>query len=400
MGRLMPHPFSGKYAIVGLGCVAGRLPGRSARSLEVEAARLAIEDAGLQRKDVDGAINTRIESGAGEARGWTDSFARVLGLPTKFYFTVQRGGAMTHLAIVAATQMLELGIAKYIVVGYGATDWSDTRDQGERRQRHVERAGLWGRPHGDLVAASHHTFFASRHMHEYGTTNDHLGMVAVSHRQWACKNPDAQMYGRPITLADYHNSPMIVEPYHLLDMCLMSDSGAAFVITTMERARDLRRPPVAVLGVGFGEAMEELWWDKGNYTRLAVETAKEAAFSHAGMSIEDVDVAELYDCFTMEVILQLEDYGWCAKGQGGPFVAAGSIAPGGTIPVNTGGGLLSGVYMADWTPLVEAVTQMRGDGGQRQVLDANVALVSGHGGEILRPGMCSTHATLLLGRDF
>jgi acetyl-CoA acetyltransferase len=391
--------FAGKYAIVGMAALAGRLQGRSARTLETEAVRLAIEDAGLAREQIDGAINTRIESGSGESRGWTDSYARVLGLPVNFYFTVQRGGAMTALAIVAATQMLELGIAHYVAVGYGATDWSDTRAPGERRQRHLERDGLWGRPHGDLAAASHHTFFASRHMHEYGTTSEQLGMVAVSHRHWACKNPEAQMYGRPITLEDYFASPVIVEPYHLLDLCLVSDSGAAFIITTAERARDLRRAPVYVLGVGFGEAMQQLWWDKQNYTRLAVETAKQAAFQQSGRSLADIDVAELYDCFTMEVILQLEDYGWCAKGQGGPFVAAGNIAPGGTIPVNTGGGLLSGRYMADWTPFTEAVTQLRGEGGQRQVDGTRTALVSGHGGEILRPGMCSIHSTLLLGAE-
>ena len=397
----MTHPFSGKFAIVGLGFLAGKLPGKSARTLETEAVRLAIQDAGLRPQDIDGAINTRIESGASESRGWTDSYARILGLPAKFYFTVQRGGIMTHLAIVAATQMLELGVANYVAVGYGATDWSDTRDRsdGSRRQRGAERAGLWGRPLGDLAAASHHSFFASRHMHEFGTTPDHLGMVAVSHRQWAGRNPQAQMYGRPITLDDYYASPLVVEPYRLLDLCLVSDSGAAFILTTAERARDLRRPPVAVLGVGFGEALRELWWEKKNYTRLAVDTARDAAFDQAGRALEDVDVAELYDCFTMEVILQVEDYGWCAKGEGGPFIAAGSIAPGGSIPVNTGGGLLSGYYMADWTPFVEAVTQLRGDGGDRQVPDAHVALVSGHGGEILRPGMCSTHGTLLLGRQ-
>ncbi len=395
----MAHQFSRKYAIVGAAFLAGRFPGKTARSLQVEAVRRAIEDAGLRREDVDGAINTRIESGSGESHGWTDSYARVLGLPAKFYFTVQRGGAMTHLGIVAATQMLELGIAKYVVVAYGATDWSDTRGGGERRQRHVERAGLWGRPHGDLAAASHHTFFASRHMHEYGTTSEQLGMVAVSHRRWACLNPDAQMYGRPIELEDYFASPVVVEPYHLLDMCLVSDSGAAFVITTAERARDLPKQPVYVLGVGFGEAMEQLWWDKQNYTTLAVQTAKDAAFGHAGLQLSDVDVAQLYDCFTTEVVMQVEDYGWCAKGEGGPFIAAGNIAPGGTIPVNTGGGLLSGSYMADWTPFMEAVTQLRGAGGKRQVADAQVALVSGHGGEILRPGMCSTHAALLLGTE-
>ena len=395
----MAHAFSRKFAIAGMGVLAGHFPGRSARSLEVEAARLAIEDAGLDRKDIGGAINTRIESGAGESRGWTDSFARILGLPVKFSFTVQRGGAMTHLAVVAATQMLDLGIANYVVVGYGATDWSDSRGKGERGQRHLERAGLWGRPYGDIAAASHHSFFASRHMHEYGTTSEQMGMVPVSARQWACLNPEAQMHGRPITLADYFQSPVMVEPYRMLDMCLTSDSGAAFVITTAERARDLRRPPVSVLGVGFGEAMRELWWEKGNYTRLAVDTAKEAAFGQAGLRLEDVSVAELYDCFSMEVIMQMEDYGWCAKGEGGPFVASGAIAPGGKIPVNTGGGLMACHYMADWTPFVEAVTQIRDDGGQRQVPDARVALVSGHGGEILRPGMCSIHASLLLGKD-
>ncbi|MDE3113400.1 MAG: thiolase family protein [Chloroflexota bacterium] len=395
----MTHAFSGKYAIAGMAFLAGRFPGKTARTLEVEAVRLAIEDAGLRREDVDAAINTRIESGSGESRGWTDSYARILGLPAKTYFTVQRGGIMTHLAILAATQLLELGIATYVAVGYGATDWSDTRGAGERRQRHRERDGLWGRPHGDLAAASHHSFFASRHMHEFGTTSDQLGMVAVSHRRWACLNPRAQMYGRPLTLDDYRASPFFVEPYRKLDLCLQSDSGAAFVITTMERARSLRRPPIGVLGLGLGEAMRELWWEKRNYTNLAVATAKESAFGQAGLTLADVDVAELYDCFTTEVVLQVEDYGWCAKGEGGPFVASGAIAPGGSIPVNTGGGLLSGYYMADWTPFVEAVTQLRGDGGERQAKDAEVAIVSGHGGEILRPGMCSTHGTLLLGRD-
>ncbi len=394
----MASEFSRKYAIVGMGVLAGRFPGRSARSLQVEAARMAIEDAGLRRQDIDGAINTRIESGSSDTRGWTDSYARILGLPTKFYFTVQRGGVMTHLAIISATQMLALGIAKYVIVAYGSSDWSDTHIKGQR-PRSIERDGLWGRPYGDLVAASHHTFFASRHMYEYGTASEHLGMVAVSHRQWACKNPQAQMYGRPITLEDYYNSPVVVEPYRLLDICLVSDGAAAFVITTAERAADLRKPPIYVLGVGFGEAMRQLWWDKKNYTRLAVDTAKEAAFSQAGIQLKDVDVAELYDCFTMEVILQLEDYGWCEKGEGGPFVAAGNIAPGGSIPVNTGGGLLSCYYLADWTPFTEALIQLWGEGGERQVPGAKVALVSGHGGEILRPGMCSIHGTLLLGRE-
>jgi acetyl-CoA acetyltransferase len=206
------------------------------------------------------------------------------------------------------------------------------------------------------------------------------------------------MYGRPITVEDHQASPLYVEPYHLLDICLVSDGAVAFILTTAERARDLARPPVYVLGLGMGEVADTLWWDNKNYTHMAVRTAKERAFAHAGIDVSDIDVAQLYDCFTGEVLLQLEDYGWCAKGEGGGFVEAGNIGPGGSIPVNTSGGLLSAYHYGDLTGLSEAVLQLRGEAGDRQVEDAEVALVTGHGGELLSPGMCSIHTTLLLGR--
>jgi len=220
----------------------------------------------------------------------------------------------------------------------------------------------------------------------------------VSLREWACLNPEAQMFGRPITIADHQNSPWMVEPYHLLDCCLESDAGVAIVITTAERARDLPKKPVYVMGLGFGDHARQLWWDKANYTQLDVGPAKEAAFRQAGIELGDIDVAQFYDCFTAEVVFHLEDYGWCKKGEGGSFAAEGNIAPGGSIAVNTGGGLLSGFYLFDYTGLAEAVRQLRGDCGQRQVKDAEIALVTGHGGEMVMPGMCSTHGCAILAR--
>lgn len=388
--------FRDRFAIAGLGVTkVGHVPGYTARALQAEAARLAIEDAGLKPQDIDGAVNG-VEDGGGGSVTWPDAFPRVLGLPVKFYVNVSRGGAVAAMSLLMATRFLDMGIAKYVVVAYGTTDWSRTRKQGAEQ---VEvRPGLYGREQGDLVAVSHHSFFASRHMYEHGTTSRQLGMIAVSERKWACLNPAAYLYGRPITIEDHQNSPIIVWPYHLLDICLLSDGGTAFVVTTAERAKHLRKPPVYIMGFGSGEHMRKLWWDKANMSQLDVQPAKEAAFKMAGIELANIDVAQLYDCFTAEVLLQIEGYGWAKKGEGGAFVEAGNIAPGGTIPVNTGGGLLASHHHLDFTPMAEGVIQMRGEGGARQVKDAETCMVTGHGGEILRPGMCSIHTTMLLRR--
>ena len=235
-------------------------------------------------------------------------------------------------------------------------------------------------------------------MHEYGTTSQQLGGISVAQRQWACLNPRAKFYGRPITLEDHQNSDILVYPYHLLDICVVSDGAVAFVLTTAERAKDTPKPPVYIMGIGYGEAMEHLWWEKQNYTRLAVETAKEQAFGQAGIELGDIDVAQLYDCFTSEVLFQLEDYGWCEKGEGGPFVEEGHLGPDGDLPINTSGGLLSAYHYGDMTGLSESVMQLRGEAADRQVKDAEIALVTGHGGEILSPAMCSIHTSLILRR--
>jgi acetyl-CoA acetyltransferase len=391
-------PLNRKFAIAGLGLLAGRYPGHSLRSLQSEAARLAIADAGLKPIQVNGAIDLRLAPGSGEIPTETDAFPRVLGLPCKTFFQIGRGGNGGILSIVAASKFLEIGAADYIVVSFGCTDWSRTRGPNQSNVRSLLKAGYWGKPFGDVMAASHHSFFASRHMHEFGTPPEAFGEIAVAIREWAQLNPMAHFCGRPLTLAEYMRSEPVIEPYRLFDMCIVNDGGMAFVLTTAERARDLKAKPVWILGAGFGEAMERLWWEKANYTRLAVETAKEVAFREADITIEDVDFAGLYDCFTAEVLFQLEDYGWCKKGEGGSFVRGGRISPRGSLPINTSGGLLSGYHLGELTHLAEAIVQLRGDAGARQVKDAEIGLVSGHGGEIISPGMCSTHGTLVLGR--
>ncbi len=392
-----------RYAIVGLGVIPGPTPGKSVRALEAEAARLAIEDAGLDRKDIHGAVQLRRSAGGGDRASYADGFPRMLGLPVRFYYSVARGGSQAGLGIGTALSFLDRGIADHIVLSGGVTDWSSVQrarqESGTRGMQHAEREGYWGRPVGDLRAPSHHSWMASRHMAVYGTTSRQLGAIAVQTRAWANLNPEAHMYGKPMTIEDHQSSPLVVEPYHLFDICLLSDGAVSFVLTTAEHARSAKRKPVWVHGVGFGEVMDELWWEKKNFESMAVKTAKEQAFGQAGITLEDVDAAQFYDCFTSEVLFQLEGYGYCEKGEGGKYVEAGHIGPDGDTPVNTSGGLLSCYHLGDLTHLAEAVRQLRGEAGKRQVKDAEVMLVTGHGGEVVSPGMCSIHSTLVLGRD-
>jgi acetyl-CoA acetyltransferase len=395
------HASSGKYAIVGLGVVAGSQQDRSERMVAAEAARRAIVDAGLTPKDIGGAIDLRRTGGGGDRASYVDAYSRMLGLDNCFYFVVGRGGALAGLGIATALSFLDRGIANYICIMGAVTDWSqaqETRKAGHRGMAHAEKAGYWGKALGDLRAVSHHSWMAARHMAVYGTTSRQLGAISVAQRAWACKNPEAKMYGRPITIEDHQNSPLIAEPYHLLDISLVSDGGIAFILTTAERAKDRPKPPVYLLGQGFGEVAADLWWEKKNFTHMAVPRAKEQAFGQAALTLEAVDCVQFYDCFTAEVLFQLEDYGFCKKGEGGPFVESGAIAPGGPVPVNTSGGLLSCYHLGDLTGMVEAIRQIRGEAGERQIEDCNVAMTTGHGGELVSPGMCSIHTCTLLGR--
>ncbi len=389
------------YAVVGLGMTdVGHLPGHSVLMMEAEAARLAVEDAGLHARDIGAAIQLLSDTGGGVRARHHDSFARVLNLPVNLYMeNVGRGGEYAAQALLIAGGLLDHGVADYVVCAGARDDWSRSQAakaaSGKRGQAFFPKknavAALFG---GN--AANYHGFLASRHMHEFGTTSEQFGAVAVAARRWANRNPQAYMHDRPLTLEDHQQSAVVAWPYRLFDICLQSDGGTAFVVTTAERARDLRKPPVYVAGLGFGEQMRHLWWEKANYTTLAVRSARDLAFRQAGVRLADIDIAQLYDCFTGEVIIQLEDYGWCGKGEGGAFVAGMQTAPRGDIPVNTGGGLLSSHHLGNLTGLAEAVIQLRGEGGDRQVPSAKVALVSGHGAEVLSGQICSIHSTAVL----
>src|SRR5680860_1702301 len=337
-----------RAAIVGMGLITGPQPGRTVRLLEAEAARLAIKDAGLKRSQINGAIQLRRSGGGGERPVLTDAYPRVLGLPVNFYYTVGRGGCLAGLGVAHALAYLDLGIADYVVLTGGVDDFSRSRlskAQGARGMVHMPKEGYWGKPFGDLRAPSHHSFFAARHMHEFGTTSEQLGEIAVGQRRWANLNPMAKFYDREMTVEDHQNSPFVVEPYRLFDVCQVSDGAVSVVLTSEDRAKDSPKTPVWVMGVGFGEAMAHLWWEKRNYSELAVEPAKRQAFGQAGIELDDIDTAQLYDCFTGEVLFQLEDYGWAEKGEGGTFVQEQGIGPGGAIAVNTSGGLLSAYHL-------------------------------------------------------
>jgi acetyl-CoA acetyltransferase len=228
-------------------------------------------------------------------------------------------------------------------------------------------------------------------MHEFGTKPEHLAAVAMTCRKHASLNPNAQIR-EPLTLEGYFSSRFVCEPLRLPDCCPITDGGAAIVVTSADRARDLRKPPVYVLGIGQAHVAWEVPY-RPNLTTSAAAISGPAAFRMAGIGPEDVDLVQLYDCFSIVPIITLEDYGFCPKGEGGAFVSEGRVALGGQLPMNTSGGLLAETGMPGMQLIVEAVRQLRGEAGDRQVPNARICVVSGQG------GVMTTHATLVLGKE-
>jgi acetyl-CoA acetyltransferase len=239
---------------------------------------------------------------------------------------------------------------------------------------------------------------ARRHMHLYGTTSRHLGAVAVTQRDYASVRPEALGYGKPITLADHQASPLIADPFRRLDCTRDTDGGCAVLVTTAARARSLNHKAVHILGAGMGHNIAN--WHQGrvyeNHDNVAPARAR--AFRQAGMTIDDIHMAQLYDPFTISPLMQLEAYGFVREGHGGPFYADGGTGPDGRIPTNTGGGQLSAYYTTGFTGIIEALLQLRGQAGAGQLKRAGTALVSGHG---MNAGVQNTwaHSTLILGNE-
>ncbi len=381
----------GGIAIVGMGVTQqGRSLGVTEVELRRQALELALLDAGLERDAIDGYILASHER----------EDLRYLGLSPNFSWPVQTGGATAPCTFIMAAGAILSGQAEMVACAYGMAPSSGGMPGFGSAKTSFGALG-YGYPAqvGMIGAASAHALHARWHMDHYGTTSRHLGAVAVQLRDHAVKRPDAITYGQPITLEDHQASPLVVDPFRMLDCCRDTDGGAVFLITSAERARTMPGVrPVYLLGAGMGHNIGN--WHHRDVYRFHDDIAPAAAraFAQAGVSISDIDTAQFYDPFTISIIMQLEHYGFCKPGQGGDFVQDGGIALGGQIPSNTGGGQISGFYAAGFTPIIEAMKQLRGESGATQVHNARLALASGHG---LNGGIQNTwsHGTLILGAE-
>ncbi len=384
-----------RCAIAGIGATDfSRASGRSDLTLAVQAARAALDDAGLDAADVDGIVRSDMDTVR------PNDLAQALGIP-ELTFWAETGPGGT-----APPAMIGLAIGA-ILSGQATTVLCFRELNGRSGRRFGKASGVDGpvggagtydeffAPYGLVTPGHIFALMAQRHAYEFGTRPEQLGHVALACRARANANPAAQMYERPLTMDDYLAARTIAEPLRLYDFCLETDGAAAVIVTSTERARDLRRPPALIRavaqasipdpqpGVQFPVLMRE------SITSLPGQAVARTLFRRAGLGPEDIDVAQLYDCFTITVLLQLEDWGFCKKGEGGPFAASGAIDIDGTLPINTGGGHLSEGYIHGMNHVLEGVRQIRGE-STSQVPDAAHCLITA---TPLPPG-----SALILGR--
>ena len=366
-----------KSCVTGIGETAYvRGSTKTAFELQIESSLKAINDAGLSPKDIDGIIPIGIVSGT------ADDFIDNFGLPDlRFSAVVPHGGASPAMALQCAAAAVASGACNHVLITFGRNVSAAANKAGARihgmQQFHFVTEFEYAM--GAAAPAQLYAPMARRHMELYGTTVEQFGEVAVACREHALLNGNAVMK-KPITLEDHRNSRMIADPFRLLDCSLESDGGAAVVISATERAGDLRHRKVYISGVAEGHPDSPgAITQRPDMTSLGIAKAAPRAFQMAGVTPADIDVAEIYDCFTYAVIRQLEDMGFCAKGEGGPFVQGGRLKLGGALPTNTHGGLLSQAHVWGLNHIVELVRQLRGDAGLAQVKDAEVGLVTGYG---------------------
>jgi acetyl-CoA acetyltransferase len=372
---------SGRYVIAGIGHTAfGKLPGHDTVSLNVEACRHALDDAGVDKALVD-AVFVKVPTSAHQFM-YGQKVAEALGITPRMGGCWDQGGAANITLLSFAIMAIEAGQCDVALVCY-----ADNPRTGNR--------AVYGRPRGDDAAygwfstAAGYAMIHRRHMIEYGTRPEDFAAVAMASRNHGAGNPNAQLRA-PLDLDKYMASPWVVDPLRKDDCALVSDGGAALVVMSAKRAQQLGvAQPVPVLGFGHGQTSFELP-QRATLTSTEAARAAHTAFQMAGARPQDVDVAQLYDCFTVTVLMTLEDYGFCRKGEAGAFVRGGAIAHGGRLPVNTSGGLLSETGMPGLQLIMEGVRQMRGT-ARLQVPGAKLCVVSNQGGTM------HTHGTLLLG---
>ena len=389
---MLDKSLRGKVAIVGVADTeVGVLAGRTPMEMGVEAALAAIEDAGLEKNDIDGLVTCNAM--AQPMMYHAEATAEYLQIFPRYCIAAGAGGGTTFSIIHHAASAIATGMADVVVVTMADAMRSGlTRDQAMMVQASTGHPEF-EQPYGPTVPA-YYALIAQAHMAEFGTTQEQFAGIAVACRAHAARNPSAQMRDL-ISVEDVLESRMIADPLHLLDCSLVSDGGAAIVLTSAERAADMKQTPVYLLGAGEGHSHEHISAAR-NLTTSAAKEAGQRAFEMSGLRPTDMDFAQLYDCFTPTVLVELEDLGFCEKGEGGAFVESGALLPGGSLPVNTHGGLLSHSHPGNpgsMFALTESVWQLRGEASGRQVAGSKNALVHAQG------GIMSSHTALVLGTE-
>jgi acetyl-CoA acetyltransferase len=365
-------------------------PDKTPSRIMAEAARGALRDCGLAPKDVDGLFAAGMEMGAMGVL----QLAEYLNLKPRYLDGTNIGGSSFVAHVRHAAGAIQAGLCEVALILYGSTAASNAMAIGTAGRAGSDAAAGFTSPYG-LTTVGGYAMAAQRHMHLYGTRSEQLAEIAVTARQHASLNPAAKMR-KPITIEDVLSSRVISDPLHLLDCCIISDGGGALVVTSLERARDLAKPAVALLGSG-----EAVWHQEigaPDLLGIAASQSGAEAFRAAGVSHDDIDLGMIYDSFTITVLLTLECLGFCKPGEGGDFVSGGRIGLGGALPINLDGGGLSSNHpgMRGIFLVIEAVKQLRGECGARQVEGAEIALAHGTGGLL---STLHSGATLILARD-
>lgn len=382
----------GKVAIVGAADTeVGTVPHMSATQLCVDAADRALKDAGIDKSRIDGLITCN--SMAEPYMYHAEAMAEYMQIFPRYCLAVNTGGGTTFSALHHAASAIATGMCDTVLITMGDSLRSGlTRDQAMAMQASTGHS-QFEIPYGPTVPAFY-ALIARAHMAKYGTTEAQMAGIAVACRKHASLNPAAQKRD-PISVDDVINSRMIADPLRLLDCSLVSDGGSAVIVTSAERAKDFPHQPVYLLGVGEGHNHEHISQAHSLTTSAAVDSGKRA-YAMAGLGPEDMDFAQLYDCFTPTVLVELEDLGFCCKGEAGEFIETGALELGGALPVNTHGGLLSHCHPGNpgsMFALTESVWQLRHQAGDRQVKNAQLALAHAQG------GIMSSHTTIILGRE-
>jgi acetyl-CoA acetyltransferase len=370
-----------RCAISGIGATDfSRNSGRSVLSLATQASLAAITDAGLTPQDIDGIVRCDMDAVR------NNDLVDALGMTRLDYYGDAGPGGVAPTAMIAqAVAAVVSGMATNVLC-YRSLNGRSGRRFGlsSVTSASVGGGGTYDElflPYGLLTPGQIFALIAQRHMHEYGTNEKDLGAIAIACRNRANENPNAQMYGRPLTMDDYLAARWIARPLRLYDFCLETDGAAAVIVTSTERARDAPNPPVLIRAAASGTLVNPqpgIQFPvvlRDDIATLPAKAVAETLYRRAGLGPADIDVAQLYDCFSITVLLQLEDYGFCAKGEGGAFVSSGAIEAGGSLPINTGGGHMSEGYIHGMNHIVEGVRQIRGT-STSQVPGAETCLVT------------------------